>query len=670
ETKQPELPPVMANHTPPVFRPIYTTPGIAQMRSYGESDRGHRSLDEVLRYIIYRGGQRYDSVAATLLTYTDNGRGAGLPENTPYQYTVTARYDNNRESPPCQAVTASCNMSPGAPTNITLTSVGTTQMRIQWTDPTLNADGTPCVDLAGLKVYRDGTFLANVNPAVNQYVDIPPVNDQFYTWSVRGFDEVPNLGPAAGRTGAVESPWEVVDIDWVDITGVGTNTGITGDDQNAGPFTLGFSFPYYGGTYTSIRVCSNGFLPFSSTSTTWTNTAIPATAEPNNVLYPFWDDMDPFVGGQILYYADAANQRFIVTWVAVPHHLETAPYTFQVIISPSGSIRYQYLTIPTAGSGNTSCTVGVENATGTEALQLCYNNTGAFIPTSGTAVEFWGGPAGTVEGVVRAFGSNQPIENAKIWATGWADTVYTDALGSYTMDLDPATYTLNVTHPHYCSETYQIVIEDGVITVRNAVLRAPQAQVSVSTINVEVGQNRQTTRTFTISNNGGQCPLSFTISDTVAWLSAAPVSGTVNANASQEITVTFAPGTIPLGDYQAPLMIACNAAGTPFTVNCFMHVLTVTELGGAIPTEFAFRGNYPNPFNPITQLRFDVPQQSRVDLVIFNVMGQEVAHPVSDVFQAGRYEATFDAGDLPSGMYLVRMTAGEYSAMGKMMLLK
>jgi hypothetical protein len=91
---------------------------------------------------------------------------------------------------------------------------------------------------------------------------------------------------------------------------------------------------------------------------------------------------------------------------------------------------------------------------------------------------------------------------------------------------------------------------------------------------------------------------------------------------------------------------------------------------GAIPTEFAYYLNYPNPFNAQTSLRFDVPQQSRVQITIYNIMGQEVAWPVDAVYVPGRYRVLFDAGQLPSGMYLVKMTAADYVKIGKMMLLK
>jgi len=91
---------------------------------------------------------------------------------------------------------------------------------------------------------------------------------------------------------------------------------------------------------------------------------------------------------------------------------------------------------------------------------------------------------------------------------------------------------------------------------------------------------------------------------------------------------------------------------------------------GVIPTEFAYYQNYPNPFNAQTSLHFDVPQQSRVQITIYNIMGQQVARPVDRPFGPGRYRVAYDASGLPSGMYLVKMTAADYTKIGKMMLLK
>lgn len=155
---------------------------------------------------------------------------------------------------------------------------------------------------------------------------------------------------------------------WTEINGVGTNAG-TGDDANLGPFSLGFDFSYYGGTFDSVRVCTNGWISFTSTSTAYSNQGIPDSADPNNLLAALWDDLNPNDGGTIYYYADTANDRFIVEFDGVPHYSSGNPETFQIVLNANGSIEYQYKTVTLA----TSCTVGTENATGTDGLQIAFN---------------------------------------------------------------------------------------------------------------------------------------------------------------------------------------------------------------------------------------------------------------------------------------------------------
>ena len=102
------------------------------------------------------------------------------------------------------------------------------------------------------------------------------------------------------------------------------------------------------------------------------------------------------------------------------------------------------------------------------------------------------------------------------------------------------------------------------------------------------------------------------------------------------------------------------------------------ESDGTIPTEYALSQNYPNPFNPSTKINFSLPIESNVKLSVFNILGQEVKVLVDNQVQpVGSYNLTFDARDLPSGIYFYRLTA---SAVGegnknfvdvkKMMLIK
>ena len=101
-----------------------------------------------------------------------------------------------------------------------------------------------------------------------------------------------------------------------------------------------------------------------------------------------------------------------------------------------------------------------------------------------------------------------------------------------------------------------------------------------------------------------------------------------------------------------------------------MALLFGGKITAAIPTEFAYHSNYPNPFNATTTFSYDVPRESEVRIVIYDPTGREVARPVTGVWAAGCQRVTFDAGRLPSGMYLVRMSASDFHATGKMLLLK
>ncbi|MEK7263515.1 MAG: T9SS type A sorting domain-containing protein, partial [Bacteroidota bacterium] len=89
-----------------------------------------------------------------------------------------------------------------------------------------------------------------------------------------------------------------------------------------------------------------------------------------------------------------------------------------------------------------------------------------------------------------------------------------------------------------------------------------------------------------------------------------------------------------------------------------------------IPKEFALEQNFPNPFNPATKIKFALPVDANVSLKIFDVNGKEIATLVNGVKQAGYYEVPFDARKLASGVYIYKLTAGNFSETKKMLLMK
>ncbi|TKJ36564.1 hypothetical protein CEE37_14890 [candidate division LCP-89 bacterium B3_LCP] len=90
----------------------------------------------------------------------------------------------------------------------------------------------------------------------------------------------------------------------------------------------------------------------------------------------------------------------------------------------------------------------------------------------------------------------------------------------------------------------------------------------------------------------------------------------------------------------------------------------------ALPAEISLLGAYPNPFNPTTTISYQLPASSLVSLSIYDITGRQVTELVNGWRDAGNHEVTFDASDLPSGMYIYNLTAGEYQATGKVVLVK
>ncbi len=80
--------------------------------------------------------------------------------------------------------------------------------------------------------------------------------------------------------------------------------------------------------------------------------------------------------------------------------------------------------------------------------------------------------------------------------------------------------------------------------------------------------------------------------------------------------------------------------------------------------------NYPNPFNPTTEIRFELPASSMVNLTVYDTQGREVRRLLNEELGAGNHTATFEATGLPSGVYLYRLTAGAVTETGRMTLAK
>ncbi len=236
--------------------------------------------------------------------------------------------------------------------------------------------GTPSIELDATSF----TAYLDADATEDQYLNIENTGDgrlHYFIRLVDGEKEERGTGnPLTGFGGPDAFGYRWTDsyeangpvYNWIDISGSGSIIDAY-FHSNTGPYELGFDFSYYGNTFDSIRVCSTGWLSFTSDSNAFNNQGLPHSSEPNNMLAVFWDDLNLDNGGAIYYQALA--DKFIVQFEDVRHFLGSHIHeTFQVILYSDGSIVYQYKTV-TEGDG---CSVGIENATGTDGLQVAFNS--------------------------------------------------------------------------------------------------------------------------------------------------------------------------------------------------------------------------------------------------------------------------------------------------------
>jgi predicted outer membrane repeat protein len=113
-----------------------------------------------------------------------------------------------------------------------------------------------------------------------------------------------------------------------------------------------------------------------------------------------------------------------------------------------------------------------------------------------------------------------------------------------------------------------------------------------------------------------------------------------------------------------------NTSGWSNSGDSFEGPISYTKLIANQPTEFSLEQNHPNPFNPVTTIGFTLPKAGMTKLTIFDLQGRRIASLIDDWYPAGDHEVVFDGSNFPSGIYLYRLEAGDFTASGKMVLLK
>jgi hypothetical protein len=165
----------------------------------------------------------------------------------------------------------------------------------------------------------------------------------------------------------------------------------------------------------------------------------------------------------------------------------------------------------------------------------------------------------------------------------------------------------------------------------------------------------------------GAVDTTFTGGITLALIGTGTLQGTNPRNAVRGVARFDDIRILEAGNFR----LVATATGLANDTSGTVGVLNVRrdELSG-VPTVFELQQNYPNPFNPSTVIRYGLPSAEQVSLKVYDMLGRQVATLVNARQAAGRYEATFNAAGLSSGIYIYRLQAGSFSQTSKMMLVK
>jgi hypothetical protein len=112
--------------------------------------------------------------------------------------------------------------------------------------------------------------------------------------------------------------------------------------------------------------------------------------------------------------------------------------------------------------------------------------------------------------------------------------------------------------------------------------------------------------------------------------------------------------------------------GTPVHMRTIaLTVITgINIVGSEIPKDFSLYQNFPNPFNPTTQIRFDLAKSGLVKLNVYDISGKLVSTLINSTYSAGKYSTEFDAKNFASGIYFYKLETPDFTSIKKMILVK
>jgi hypothetical protein len=323
-----------------------------------------------------------------------------------------------------------------------------------------------------------------------------------------------------------------IDFAWVDASG---QTGLYGDEF-VGRLRLPFDFPFYGETYGAVFLSDNGYVNFlAADQYNPFPIGIPSASVPNAAIYPMWQDLYLDDASSIDYetIGSAPDRTFAIEYSGVRSFGGSGRLSFEILLHEDGTIDLLYGDNPASPGDGRNAGIGIENATGTDALQFSLFERRLL---ANQAWRFELVPSGLVHGTVTDANDGLPIAGASVTATPGGRSATTADDGTYSLRLRPGQYRLEAATDDYVSGSADLTVTDGSDDTRDFALSAAIGAVAPATIDASVAFGSSTTASVQLSNTGS-APLAWTAKERDLGLSI----GTF-PTASSSSVLTWRPG--------------------------------------------------------------------------------------------------------------------------------
>ncbi|MFG1946961.1 S8 family serine peptidase [Nonomuraea sp. NPDC048826] len=335
---------------------------------------------------------------------------------------------------------------------------------------------------------------------------------------------------------------------------------LTGDDE-AVQVTLPFPVPFYGSGQTRAWVVTNGFLTFAEGRlTTPSNSRLPSTATPNHAVYPFWDDfiVDAESGVYTGVTGTAPYRKFVVEWRNVKFYADqTQRVSFAALLGEDGSIGFRYQGLESDRERGAFGTVGVENATGDDALLYVYEEP---VLASDRSLTITASRHGLVTGVVTDANDGDPLPGATV-RIGDVATFTTGADGAFYGQVLAGDYEVMVSKEHYGTFTQPVTIAPASVTRIDTALVTGRVAASAAELTVVMPAGQTRTRTLELTNLGTATPYTVTTDPAGGWLGVTPAAGDLATGQKATLRVTVSSDGVQPGTTRAGKLLIRSASG-------------------------------------------------------------------------------------------------------------